>query len=70
MPIKAEISQGTLQVRIRPGATRLIQICLSIILLLIVGAELLPASDSLRTTIQTQPILGPLVLSAVALASF
>ncbi len=69
MPIKAEISQGTLRVRIRTSFMRFTQICIVLIFLLIAGAESLPAWDDLRPVIQTQPILSPLVLSAVALAS-
>ena len=69
MPIKADISQGTLRVRIRPSVMRLIQICIVLIVLLFAVAESFRVWDDLRIVLQIQPILGPLVLSAVALAS-
>ncbi len=69
MAIETEISQGTLRVRIRLSVMRFAQICIGVILLVVAGAETLPSWDGLRTIIQTQPILSPIVLSAVALAS-
>ncbi len=73
MPLQAETSNGMLRVRVRPRINWLILFSSLLILLIIIGAGLLPAWERFEATLQGgksagSPVLSLAVLFAMAIA--